>query len=54
MLNQFTALMTLQPTAEARALLDAFETCRTTELLSHEEAAYLVGLAIGAAVRGQV
>jgi hypothetical protein len=53
MVDHFTTLMALQPTAEARALLDAFEMCRTTELLSHEEAAYLVGLAIGAAVRGQ-
>jgi hypothetical protein len=49
----YTTLMERQPTAEARTLLDAFESCRTTELLSHEEAAYLVGLAIGAAVRGQ-
>ena len=48
----YTTLMNLQPTAEARALLEAFESCRVTELLSHEEAAYLVGLAIGAAVRG--
>jgi hypothetical protein len=53
MIDQFTTLMEMQPTAEARGLLDAFETSRTTELLSHEEAAYLVGLAIGAAVRGQ-
>jgi hypothetical protein len=52
--DRFVALMALLQTMdEARVLLDEFETCRTTELLSHEEAAYLVGLAIGAAVRGE-
>jgi aminoglycoside phosphotransferase family enzyme len=54
MIDHFTTLMALQPTAEARALLDVFKLGRTAELFSHEEAAYLVGLAIGAAVRGQL
>ena len=49
----YTTLMERQATAEMRALLETFESCRVTELLSHEEAAYLVGLALGAAVRGQ-
>jgi hypothetical protein len=52
--DRFVALMVLfQANEQARLALDEFENCRTTELLSHEEAGYLVGLAIGAAVRGQ-
>lgn len=54
LLDVFIRLKAVQRTSEAQVLLETFETCRTTELLSYEEAGYLLGLAIGAAVRGQV